>query len=139
MNRPTGLTLTAVLMALCNVTVFAILKPPYSLTTILEFTTDILVGFAFIWFYWNGRNWARIMVLLYCCGCILNLRLWNKLSPPAPFVFQDTPAHVWLASRAVLSVALLYWLNTRAVREFFSHKAELSSDGSRRHPDIPSA
>ncbi len=120
MNRPKGLALTAILMALCNPMILATIKPgrpPYSLRLFLFYTVVICIEYLFIWFYWQGRNWARIAVLLYSILSIFNLVGWNRvyLSP----LVRATPAHIVMVSNAVLSVALLYWLNTYPVLKFF--------------------
>jgi hypothetical protein len=84
---------------------------------LVTFTFVICIGYFFIWFYWNGRNWARIAVLLVSFASIPGLLNWNRvaLSP----ALLTTPAHILLAARAVLGAALLYWLNTGPVVEFF--------------------
>jgi hypothetical protein len=120
MNRPKGLALTAILMALCNAFIWATIKPgrpPYTQRMWLFFTFSICIGYLFIWFYWKGRNWARIAVLLVSFTSIVNLFSWNTvaLSP----ALQTTPARIVLATRAVLGAALLYWLNTGPVVDFF--------------------
>lgn len=121
MNRPKGLALTAILMSICNIMPWATIRPgrpPYTLRTSLAFTVIIGIGFVFIWFYWQGRNWARISVLLYSILNILNLRVWNRISL-SPGVLT-APTHVMMAAKAALGVLLLYWLSTRPVREFFT-------------------
>jgi len=120
MIRPKGLALTAILMALCNALIWATIKPgrpPYTQRMWLFFTFSICIGYLFIWFYWKGRNWARIAVLLVSFTSIVNLFSWNTvaLSP----ALQTTPARIVLATRAVLGAALLYWLNTSPVVDFF--------------------
>ena len=38
------------------------------------FTIFIVAGYVVIWFYWQGRNWARVLVLLTSLLCLYNLR-----------------------------------------------------------------
>lgn len=114
MNRPKGLALTVVLMAVCNAMLWATIKPGRMLGL---FTVFICVGYVVIWFYWKGRNWARIGVLLFSGFSIVYLLNWNRISL-APSILA-APAHVMMASRAVLGGALLYYLNTRPVLDFF--------------------
>jgi hypothetical protein len=84
---------------------------------LVMYTVAIGIGYFFIWFYWKGRNWARIAVLLVSFSSIPNILSWSRVSlSPA---LLPTPAHILLAARAVLGPALLYWLNTRPVVEFF--------------------
>jgi hypothetical protein len=74
------------------------------------FTVTILIGYVVIWFYWRGKNWARILVLLTSLLCFYNLHSWTR---------DGLPARIMISAEALLAVFLLYWLNTRAVREFF--------------------
>ena len=125
MIRPKGLALSALLMALCNVMLWGIVtpgRPPYTLRLYLFYTFVIFVGYVFIWFYWKGRNWARIAVLLVSCLSILQIGAWNNISRSRAIL--TTPAHLTLAARAVLGAVLLYWLNTRPVRAFFMRGKE---------------
>jgi hypothetical protein len=117
MNRPRGITLTALLMALCNAMPWVTIDygRPHVLQRFVIFTAVICTGYFVIWFYWKGRNWARIGVLLFSFGAIINLFVWNKLGP----LLLPTPTHILLAARAILGVALVCYLNTRPVLEFF--------------------
>jgi hypothetical protein len=81
----------------------------------LTITVFICIGYFAIWFYWKGRNWARIGVLLCSGASILSLLTWNRISP----ALLTTPAHIMMAGRAVLGAVLLYYLNRRPVVEFF--------------------
>jgi len=120
MDRPKGLGLTTFLMALCNVLIWATIKPgrpPYTQRMWLFFTFCICIGYLFIWFYWKGKNWARIAVLLVSFTSVLNPFSWKAVSlSPA---LQTTPARIVLVARGVLGAALLYWLNTGPVVDFF--------------------
>ncbi len=66
MNRPRGLGLTALLMIVFNAMGWAIIdwSKPHALAIFIISTILIVIGYVFIWFYWRGRNWARIAVLL---------------------------------------------------------------------------
>jgi len=72
----------------------------------------ILFGYRVLFFYWRGRNWARILVLLTSLLSIFNLFL---LSRPHAF-----PRQAVIVGEAVLGVFLIYWLNTREAKEFFT-------------------
>jgi hypothetical protein len=123
MNRPKGLALTAILMALCNVMLWTIddyteFPHPFRLFAVLA--VPICIGYIFIWFYWKGKNWARIGVLIFSVLNILNLRSWNTGSRLDGYRgFNAASFHITLAVRAALSVALLYWLNTHPIVGFF--------------------
>ena len=120
MNRPKGLALTAISMVLCNIMIWFTIKPgrpPYSLRMFFGFTVVICIGCFFIWFYWKGKNWARLTVLLFSVSSILNLGTWNSISSSPALL--TTPVHALQLSRAVLGAFLLYWLNTDPAVGFF--------------------
>ena len=120
MDRPKGLTLTAILMGVCNASLLAAIRPgrpPYTLRMWVGFTVLVCIGYFAIWSYWKGRNWARIGILLFSGASIFNLLMWNRVSLSHSLL--TTPTHTMMAARAVLGAALLYYLNTRPVVEFF--------------------
>jgi hypothetical protein len=111
-QRPKGLTETAVLMSLTNALGWFIVdwSNPHAATTFWLFTIFILVGYLVIWFYWRGRNWARLIVLLTSLLCLYNLRY---------FFHGGIIERVMVGSEAILAVFLLFWLNSRSVKSFF--------------------
>jgi hypothetical protein len=129
LNRPAGLALTSALMALCIVTMFFTINPknPDSQSMWVCYIADSFfacVGFLFVWFYWKGRNWARVSVMVVSGLSIWNLRMWDvpvnlALHYPALLV---TPFRVWLVYKALLGAVLLYYLNTPELRQFFTGK-----------------
>ncbi len=123
MTRPKGLTLTAVLMCICNAMGWFIIEwdKPHARAQFAVFTILILTGYVFLWFYWKGRNWARIAVLLTSVLTIYNLRYWHQ---------SDASSRLMIASEAVLGMFLLYWLNTAAVREYFKTAAGPTDPGT---------
>jgi hypothetical protein len=119
-ERPRWLTATTVCMSIANAMGWAIIdwSRPDAKLVFAVFTVTILIGYVVIWFYWRGKNWARILVLLTSLLCFYNLRSWIR---------DGLPARIMISSEALLAVFLVYWLNTRAVREFFrSEKSDLS-------------
>jgi hypothetical protein len=78
-------------------------------------------AFACIFDYAQGRNWARILVLVISVSTVLTSLLYRggALSTPA--------ARINSAAWVILSVFFLYWLNTRPVREFFKRGAVTSA------------
>jgi hypothetical protein len=83
---------------------------PHAATTFWLFTILILVGYLVIWFYWKGRNWARILVLLTSLLCLYNLH---------SFLRGGIVERVMIGSEAILAVFLLPWLNSTNVKSFF--------------------
>jgi hypothetical protein len=111
-NRPRGLAETALLMCVTNAMGWALVDwtKPHTREQFIIFTFLILVGYVFIWFYWTGRNWARIAVLLTSVLSISNVRFWSHYT---------AIGRGMIASEAILGVFLLYWMNTAAVKAFF--------------------
>jgi hypothetical protein len=73
-------------------------------------TDSEVIGYLVLWFYWKGRNWARLLVLLTSLLALYNLRYWS---------LRGIAGRIMLGAEAALAIFLLYWLNTRRVREFF--------------------
>ena len=130
MNRPAGLALTSYLMVLCVVTMFFTINPnnPDSRSMWVCYIADssfACVGFLFVWFYWKGRDWARVAVMVVSGFSIWNLGMWNA---PVNFalhyypVLLVTPFRIWLVYKALLGAVLLYYLNTSEPRKFFNGK-----------------
>jgi hypothetical protein len=111
-KRPKGLTETSIFMSITNAMGWAIIdwSKPNAPVTFVIFTIIIVTGYVVLWFYWQGRNWARILVLLNSLLALHNLRYWN---------LHGVAERVMLGAEAALAIFLLYWLNTRRVREFF--------------------
>jgi len=116
-GRPKGLTETSVLMSITNAMGWAIIdwSMPKAQILFIIFTISIFIGYIVIWFYWKGRNWARILVLPASLISLYNLRDWNH---------GGAMARIMIGTEAILAVFLLYWLNTRPIRAFFTNQPE---------------
>jgi hypothetical protein len=68
-------------------------------------------GYYVVWFYWKGRNWARLLVLTVSVLSVLNL-----VSLASPRTTNPAIVGVW----GILDAFFLYWLNTGTLREFFN-------------------
>ena len=97
---------------------------PHAAATFWLFTIFILVGYLVIWFYWRGRNWARILVLLTSLLCLYNLRYFFR---------AGIIERVMIGSEAVLAVFLLFWLNSTNVKLFFHAPRNMQSQTT---PDL---
>jgi hypothetical protein len=74
-----------------------------------------LISFVVIWFFWRGRNWARLLVMATSVLAVTNLS-W--------FWPTSSVAKVILVAEAILGAWLLFWLNTRPAKAFFRRGAE---------------
>jgi hypothetical protein len=110
--RPRGLTETTVLMCITNAMGWLIIDwtAPRAGTVLLVNTIFIFLGYFVLWFYWRGRNWARIFVLLNSLVALFNLVFFRR---------SGTIARVMYVSEAAIAIFLLYWLNRSDVKAFF--------------------
>jgi hypothetical protein len=111
-GRPRGLTATTILMSITNAMGWAIIdwSKPHARATFVFNTVMIAIGYVVLWFYWHGKNWARILVLLTCLLGLGNLLLWNHVG---------LMSRIMIGADAVLAIFLLYWLNTATAKAFF--------------------
>ncbi len=70
----------------------------------------VLASFIVIGFFWKGKNWARILVLAASVLAIFNMYNFNLLHIVSKFV---------IGGEFVFACYLLYWLNTKTVKEYF--------------------
>lgn len=114
--KPSGLAPVTLAMCILNPTGFAFLEgsgvAPVILVPVFGFI--MLLGYVVLWYFWKGRNWARWLVLVTSGVALLNLPLLATAS-----LIQN----VVIVAEAAMGVFLLYWLNTRAVRGFFTSKS----------------
>jgi len=111
-KRPKGLTETSILMSITNAMGWAIIdwSKPNARVTFVIFTILIVIGYLVLWFYWEGRNWARILVLLTSPLALYNLRYFFRVG-----IIE----RVMIGSEAALAVFLLFWLNNSNIKSFF--------------------
>jgi hypothetical protein len=117
MERSVGVTVTAILMSVTNAMGWIMIdwRASHTILQFFSYTLLILLGYLFIWFYWCGRNWARISVLICSVIAIGNIAAWSYSKPGT----IPSIRHVMIGTEAVLGFFLLYWLNTSRVRAFF--------------------
>ena len=73
----------------------------------------VIISFVVLWFFWKGKNWARILVLITSVVCFFNLYHF-MLYPPITRIITG--------SQMLLGVYLLYWLNTEEAKAYFQKK-----------------
>ena len=116
--RPRAVTISTWLMAVLNILGYSLLWEPHKTRSIVVFlfvvfTFSIFVGYVVLCFFWKGKNWARLLVLLDCFVCFYNVR-------DVPRFLRVNPVEkAMLLGEAALAVFLLWYLNTREAREFF--------------------
>jgi hypothetical protein len=112
--RPQYLLATTVAMAILNLTCFASVKRArYFAATLWTEILIVLAGYLVLWFFWKGKNWARISVLVVSVLSVINLL--SLIHPYGNVIVYDSIFIAW----AVVGFFLLYWLNLADVREWF--------------------
>lgn len=113
--RPNGLTELTLLIGALNLTGFLFIAElevrwiPYA----------VIGRFIVLWYFWEGRNWARWLLLLNSVLSLYNLFMLKDASPLQGAI---------LVMETILGGFLLYWLNTETVRAYFrSGAGELSA------------
>jgi len=69
-----------------------------------------------LWHYWRGRNWARILVLLWSFVAVAQALSFLAGHNLDPALLMARPLSFF---QTVLASVLLYWLNTPAVRAWY--------------------
>ena|ERR1017187_1920278 len=116
--RPRAVTISTWLMAILNILGYSLLWEPHKTRNIVVFlfvifTFSISMGYVVLWFFWKGKNLARLLVLLNCFVCFYNVRDVHI------FLRVNPVEKVMLLGEAALAVLLLWYLNTREARGFF--------------------
>jgi hypothetical protein len=118
MVRPKVVTISTWLMAVLNILGYALLWEPHKtrsavLFLFVAFTFIISAGYVVLWFFWKGKNWARLLVLLNCFVCFYPLHDVHR------YLHVNPVERGMLFGNLALALFLLWYLNTREAREFF--------------------
>ena len=107
--KPPGLTAVTVAMAVLNLTGFMTTGDTGAFG---YFIASVIVGVSYVvlWYFWQGRNWARWLVVVASVMALINL---------AFVALMPWPLRVVVITEALLGLFLLFWLNTKTVRAFF--------------------
>lgn len=73
----------------------------------------VLLSYIIIFFFWKGKNWARLLVLLAALLSIPNI--YN-------FAIFHIVSKVVIGAEFIFALYLLYWLNTKPVTDYFSNQ-----------------
>ena len=115
--RPRFMLAVTVAMGLLNLTSFLSPKrAPYFATTLWSEILVVFAGYLVLWFFWKGKNWARISVLVVSVVSLINLI--SLIHPKGNVIVYDSIVIAW----ALAGFFLLYWLNLADVREWFTNQ-----------------
>ncbi len=138
MTRPTGVTVSALLMILFIVAGVIMSytstvpangampnSPSISAATIHSFVWVFSALSALVvYFYWNAHIWARTLVLIDCVLCLVPV---HKIHQQWVLVHFSAMT----VGSALLAIYLLWYLNTRAIRIWFAGQSATA------RPDTP--
>ena len=111
-SKPTGLGAVTIAMCALNATVFFWTGSASTPLKVAMFSFTA-IGYLVLWQFWIGRNWARWLVMFASGVCIANLYyLSTATSIQAAIIIVET----------LFGIFMLYWLNTAAVRGFFTQR-----------------
>jgi hypothetical protein len=121
--KPRGLRATTVAMAVLNLGGFVGIEWTRRGVVVMV-ASGILLGYTVLWYYWQGRNWARQFVMFTSICTILNFLAMLVISVVlfvtereySPYVLNHTAVAI---PNAALGAFLLYWLNKKDVRIWF--------------------
>jgi len=130
MQKPTGITVTTVLMILFLISgavltfhapIPAMPNSDVSSSTIaafahIGFAVYAVIALVCIWFYYSGKEWARWVVMI-----VSVLELLGLISIAKTFAASHLSGANAIA-KALLAIFLLYYLNTAPIRAWFSRK-----------------
>ena len=99
-------------MSFLNLLGYSVIDPTSHRVFVDAFVCTVIIAISYvvIWFYWRGRNWARLMVLGTGFVALANVPTWNSHGPVA---------NIMVVLEAVLALFLFYWLWRADVREYF--------------------
>jgi hypothetical protein len=125
-DRPSSVTVVAaalaVLSAITMVLALTVGPAPEAVGTRGFIVVYALIGWAVLYFFWLGRNWARILIMVQSVFTILNALMATRLSHGT---------YLYLIAMAAVSVFLLFYLNRPEVRAWFSSQTA-AADRTRR-------
>jgi hypothetical protein len=115
--RPKGITETAIAMCVMNIAGFVFVAPEagYVALQFALFGVVITLTFPVLWYYWKGKRWARVLVLIGGAIAVLNI-----------FAVQSVGrlAAALIVVEAVFAIFMFWWLNTQNVRAYFKSVTE---------------
>jgi len=122
--RPKVVTVTTWLMAFSSLLTYsALYRRPYPRDVLLGMyvilTVLVVLSYFVLWFYWHGKNWARILILLASLVCFYNLSLLTSA--------KSGIERSMLVGDATLAAFLVYWLNTSEAKAFFKRGSTLKT------------
>jgi hypothetical protein len=111
--RIQGLTATTIIMCALNLVDFFVLvgwNSPSAIGQAAFYGLITAAVFIVLWFYWNQKNWARILVMLCALISLTNVMYLEEFG---------LGAQILILVEFPFGIFMLWWLNTRAVKVAF--------------------
>lgn len=117
--RPKWLKEVTALLCIFNISGYAFIdiNSKHLSHELIIYTTLIIISYCVLWYFWHGKNWARILVIL---GSVLSLAGLVTMG-------KHTYAQICIdLAEAAIGVFLLWWLNTQRLKDYFTRSKENS-------------
>jgi hypothetical protein len=116
MQRPVGVTITFALMCATTALDYLLIlrQNRGSGRSVLIYSLIVAAFYVFLWFYLQGRNWARWIVILLCVQS-----LWAARSLFHPSWTANRLESLTLALEALIAIFMIVYLSTPTVRQWF--------------------
>jgi hypothetical protein len=129
--KPRGLGATTAAMAVLNLGGFVGIDWTRRGVVVMV-ASVVLLGYVVLWYYWQGRNWARQFVMFTSIMTIVGFL--GLLVVTVLLLVTEREYRLYVQDRAAVAIAnaalgafLLYWLNKKDVRNWF-RKSEPSRE-----------
>src|SRR5258708_11414413 len=98
---------TTLAMGILNLTAFASVMwiKRFFVATLAADIFIVVVSYVVLWFFWKGRDWARLWVLVFSVLSVINLLA--LIHPYGIVIVYDSIVIAW----AIVGFFLLFWLN----------------------------
>jgi hypothetical protein len=116
---PSGLTAVTATLALLNgiTVIFAFAAGPDATTKAIVLGYA-LIGWAVLYYFWAGRNWARILIMVQSAFLVLNALMASRVSHEV---------YLYMIALAAVGIFLLFYLNRPEIRAWFSSQTEAAN------------
>ncbi len=126
MERPAPIHVSTILMCITNFAGLFLVNwgHRHAATLFVLYCILIAIGYAVLYFFWHGHNWARWLVLATSVLCLWNLWELRKLgrvtSQRVP-IYNGPVRTGMVIAEGIIALYLLYYLNTKPAKAWFEH------------------